>query len=342
MKLFFYTGYLLLLAIVLSSCGSEEGNRGQNYSTQKMEVTIQLDTDEILQKNREALPQGNDNQRTGDSIKQENAPVNPDLLQGNDHLGPAGTVAEGVYLGRENIGGISETELAARLQEIASKNDIAVTEAHFDAKTWAIVKEKAGKKLDIDKTKNAVLSASSGERINYSYVNVKPKVTAVQLNGKVKLIAKFTTRLLDRSKSRVKNIRLAAKKLDYKIILPGKEFSFNRTTGSKSKKLGYEDATVIVNTPKGPKHEKAPGGGVCQLSTTVYNAVLKCGLKVTERHEHSDDVHYVAKGKDATVTYNGADLKFVNNRKNPIMLRVYVGKKTVRVDILENGNLNDQ
>lgn len=249
-------------------------------------------------------------------------------------------VAKNVYLGNENIGGVSETELAAKLGQVAANTDISETQAYYDAKTWAVKKEKAGVKLDIDKIIKEALYAVSGNRIKYSYLAVKPKVTSVQLKNKVTLISKFSTPLLDRSKSRLKNIRLAAKKIDHKIILPGEEFSFNRTIGSRSKKLGYEDATIIVNTPQGPKHEKAPGGGVCQLSTTIYNAVLKCSLKVTERHEHSDDVHYVADGKDATVTYNGADFKFINTGKNPIMLRVYIGKRTVSIKIFENSGLN--
>lgn len=261
---------------------------------------------------------------------------------GNDHLNSVGTVAKDVYLGKENIGGMSETELVAKLEQIAAKTNVTAAEAYYDAKTWSIKKEKAGVILDVEKMGKAALSAASGQKLEKIYINVKPNITSKQLAGKVKLIAKFSTPLLDRSKSRIKNIRIAAKKIDRKIILPGSEFSFNDTTGGRSKKLGYEDATTIVNTPEGPKHVKAPGGGVCQLSTTIYNAALKCSLKVTERHEHSDDVHYVPDGKDATVSYNWADLKFINNRNYPIMLRVYVGKRTVSINILENSGLNMQ
>lgn len=303
---FFYFRALsvLLLTVMFSGCGSEAGNSEQNYSNQLVEATMPADTGENL-----------------------------------PHINPVRIVAKNVYLGKENIGGTSEIELIAKLEKIAAKNDIMMRDAYYDAKTWVLKKERVGIMLDISKVKNAALSADSGKKIKYAYVNIKPHIKEAQLKGKVKQISKFTTPILDRSKSRVKNIRLAAKKIDYKIILPNEEFSFNLTTGSKTKKKGYEDATVIVNTPKGPKHKKAPGGGVCQLSTTLYNAVLKCHMKVTERHEHSDDVHYVPDGKDATVSYNGADFKFINNRKNPIMLRVYVGKRTVRVMILENSGL---
>lgn len=323
MKLFFYFKALLLLLLIaaLNGCSSNAENSGRKYVTQRMEATIPADT---------TMPEESDKSRFQDGV-----PLRSDITQGSEPLNMRITVAENVHLGKENIGGISDKSLLVKLEQIAEKTDIAVKEAQFDTKTWAIKKEKAGNQLDIDKILEAALSADAGEKIKYSYVEVKPKVKASQLEGKVKLISKFSTPLLDRSRSRVKNIRLSAKKIDRKIILPGQEFSFNNTTGSKSKKMGYEDATVIVRTPKGPKHKKAPGGGVCQLSTTIYNAVTKCCLKVTERHGHSDDVYYVVKGKDATVSYNGVDFKFINNRKYPIMLRIYVGKRTVQVRIYE-------
>ena len=336
MKLFFLAGYLLLVAITFASCSSEAGNSIQNYSTQIVENTIQPDIDRSLpQKSFTSIPQDQESLAGGDELKPGNVQNRADVLQQKEDSNSVKTVANGVYLGKEKIGGISEALLDSRLEYIASKTNFDVVDAHFNDKTWNITKEKNGKVLNIESIKRAALSAKPGEYIKISYIIVKPKVTAAQLKGNIRLIAKFSTRILDRSKSRVSNICLAAKKLDYTIILPGEEFSFNNTTGSKSKKMGYKDATIIVKTPKGPEHRKAPGGGVCQLSTTLYNAVLKCGLKVTERHEHSDEVHYVPKGKDATVTYNGPDFKFINNRSNPIMIRVYVGKKTVSIYILE-------
>ena len=254
---------------------------------------------------------------------------------------PERRVKKNVYLGKKNIGGMSEIELAKMLKRIASKYDIAVRDASFDKKSWKVKKERTGVRLNVGKIMQSALSARPGTKLKYTYIKTKPKVKAEQLETNVRMIAKYTTPILDRSRSRVKNIRLVSSKLDKKIIMPGEEFSFNKITGRKTRKQGYENATIIVNTPKGPKHKKAPGGGVCQVSTTLYNAVLKCGLKVTERHEHSDDVHYVPDGKDATVTFNGADFRFVNNRKYPIMIRVYIGKRIVQVRIYENSGLSN-
>jgi len=326
-KLFFCAVYFLIVAVAFSGCGSEAGDSGQNYSAQMMENTIRITADQSTvlkqQEYEEQVP------------KSGNVPSEAGTPQRNSNLEPIRTVANNVHLGKENIGGLSETQLDSKLEDIASKTDIDARDAYLNDKTWTVVKGKDGRALNIDIIKKAVLSAKTGKQVKISYTVLKPKVTEAQLKGKIKTLAKCSTTMLDRSKPRVYNIRLAAKKLDYAIVLPGDEFSFNNRTGSKSKKMGYKDATVIVKTPKGPEHKKAPGGGVCQLSTTVYNAVLRCGLKVSERHEHSDDVHYVPKGKDATVTYKGADFKFINNRQKPIMIRAYVGKKTVSIHILE-------
>lgn len=360
MKLFFCVIYFLIVVIALSGCGSKTGNSSQDFSTRMMGNKAQITVDQTtVQKNQATIPPdyGNINNSINEEqgsnpenvpSKVESSEAEPleaghseadspktDLLQRSSHLDPIGTVARNVRLGKEIIGGMSATELKSKLSGIASKTNIEVKDAYLNDKTWSVAKGKNGRALNIEGTVKTALSAKKSEQVKILYDDVKPEVTETQLKAKIKTLARFTTRLLDRSKSRVYNIRLAAKKLDCTIVMPGEEFSFNKTTGSKSKKMGYKDATTIIKTPKGPEHKKAPGGGVCQLSTTIYNAVLKCGFKVTERHEHSDDVHYVPKGKDATVVYSGADLKFVNNRSNPIMIRAYVGKKTVTITILE-------
>jgi vancomycin resistance protein YoaR len=311
-KLFFYVQVPLLSVILLSGCGTSVQNGGQDYSVQTpgasgAEISYALD---------QARQQG----AAGDSAG----------------IAPEKKTAKNVWLGWENIGGLSERELAKKLSAIAAKTDKAAVNAAYNTKTWAVKKEKPGKRLDVEKMLRTALTAGPGTRISRFYLPVPPEVTAEQLKKQIRPIAEYTTPFLDRSRSRIHNIRRTALKLDKTIVPPGREFSFNDTTGSKSLRNGYKKATVIVRTPKGPVHKKAPGGGVCQVSTTLYNAVLQCGLKVTERHEHSDDVYYVPDGKDATVTYGGADFKFVNTRRSPVMIRVSVGRKALTVQIYEN------
>lgn len=116
------------------------------------------------------------------------------------------------------------------------------------------------------------------------------------------------------------NVRLAAAALNGKIIQPGEEFSFNLTTGNRTTDKGYRPAGAYVN---GVLVEE-PGGGVCQVSSTLYNAVVFSGLKTTERHAHSYEPSYVTPGEDAMVSYDGhsgPDMKFVNNSKTAVGIK---------------------
>lgn len=110
------------------------------------------------------------------------------------------------------------------------------------------------------------------------------------------------------------NARLACDLIDGATVAPGKEFSFNGTTGERTSEKGFVKADVIVNK----QHVKALGGGVCKVSTGLYNAVLGAGLDVTERYSHSLACAYAK--KDATVSYGSKDFKFVNNTDKTIMV----------------------
>jgi len=96
---------------------------------------------------------------------------------------------------------------------------------------------------------------------------------------------------------------------------------------------GYKKAPIIKRTESGSIKGYGIGGGICQLSTTLYNAAEKAGLEITERHSHSKKVPYVPQGKDAMVSYGSSDLKFRNNRQNPIVIKSEIsdGKVTVRL-----------
>ena len=247
-------------------------------------------------------------------------------------------VAKNVYLEGQNVGGLSEKQLAARLQKIADQKNVSARNAVYNQKTWEVTKEQVGRRLDAEKLMKAILSAGPGERFKYEYISIYPEVTKEQFIT-VGVISEFSTKLIDRSRSRIYNIKRAGNSMNNRIIMPGREFSFNRVTGGRTLSDGYRLATIIKKTPEGVKHVKGPAGGVCQLSTTVYNAALRANLKITERHEHSDEVPYVKDGMDATVMYGGVDLKFMNNRDHPVMIKVIVGKKYVTVRFLENTGL---
>lgn len=146
-----------------------------------------------------------------------------------------------------------------------------------------------------------------------------------------KRVASFSTSLAGHSASgRVQNIELAAKLISGKILLPGDTFSFNETTGDSNRpEAGWQLATVIV----GKQFEQGYGGGICQVSSTLYNAVQGAGLEVVERTSHSLPVGYVAPGHDATVSYPELDFKFRNTRHVPVRIEIKVADGDVYANL---------
>ena len=157
------------------------------------------------------------------------------------------------------------------------------------------------------------------------------KKTLSRING---IIGEYSTSFKTSTVDRKENIRLSANAFKGKILLPGEELSYNDTTGPRESKFGYKEANVIFEGELIP----GVGGGVCQTSTTMYNALLLSNLTIVERHPHSLVPTYVKFGQDAAVAYGQLDLKFRNDFDYPI----YIDTKTTneRVYIYIYGDLN--
>ncbi|WP_080848467.1 VanW family protein [Cytobacillus gottheilii] len=159
---------------------------------------------------------------------------------------------------------------------------------------------------------------------------IHPRVDSdllLQIN--VKVIGQYVTYFNSRNNSRTNNITLAAKEIDNTVVFPGELFSFNQSVGMRTKSRGFQRAPVIV---RGELSEDI-GGGICQVSSTLFNAVDQAGLSIVERYSHSKRVHYVPPGRDATVSWYGPDFVFQNLYTHPILLRakVYGGQMVVKV-----------
>ena len=146
----------------------------------------------------------------------------------------------------------------------------------------------------------------------------KPKVRTEDLGDKIfkQTLSKYTTIYDAGNTSRASNIALACKTINETIIQPGETFSYNKVLGNTTKEKGYKLGGAYV----GGKVVQAYGGGICQVSTTLYNSVLYANLEIVERYNHSYAVSYVPAGRDATVSYGGKDFKFKNNRNYPIKI----------------------
>lgn len=145
-------------------------------------------------------------------------------------------------------------------------------------------------------------------------------------------IADFTTKIYTKDSERQNNISITCSSLNDTTVDNGATFSFCNTVGKATSAKGYEEADVYQDG----EVVQALGGGNCQVSSTLYNAVLKVeGLTVTERHEHSNSVPYVSKGKDAAVAYGSYDFKFVNNTGNKIKITASCDNSFVYIKIFK-------
>ena len=145
-----------------------------------------------------------------------------------------------------------------------------------------------------------------------------------------KEISSFSTKIIDDDEDRDTNIRITCNEINGTIIKNGEEFSFNKVAGNPTPDRGYKKAGVFIDG----ELKKGYGGGNCQVSTTIYNAVNKIdGIKVTERHEHEKEVGYIEIGKDSTVVYDDLDLKFRNNTGYDIKLYAELSDNKVKVTI---------
>ncbi len=145
----------------------------------------------------------------------------------------------------------------------------------------------------------------------------KPSVTFEDLAPIDSVLATYMTRYNPEQRDRSTNVRLAAKAVNGAIVKAGETFSYNSRVGPRVKAAGYRDAIIFVNG----KMEPGTGGGICQVSSTLYNAALLAGLDIRQRSKHSMAVVYVPIGLDATVSYGQIDLKFQNPLKHAIFIR---------------------
>lgn len=208
----------------------------------------------------------------------------------------------------------------------------------FDRKTgaYSYTKEQSGRVLDQEKLVTQLLDAAKEENfqaeIPAEFALKAPERTQAQAKEQYKVIGTFTTKTTT-NKNRNQNISLAVGAINGMVLKPGEEFSFNNATGNRTSEKGYQPAGAYRN---GVLIEE-PGGGVCQVSTTLYHAIIESGFKTTERNSHSFAPSYVEKGQDAMVSfdgYAGPDLKFVNTGSTSVILRASLEGTTLKISIV--------
>lgn len=158
-----------------------------------------------------------------------------------------------------------------------------------------------------------------------------PEITTNKIGNEAfpDLLSTFSTKYDASNTPRTTNLKLAMNKLNGVVVSPGETFSYNKTLGKRTAEAGYREAGGFA----GGRVVQTLAGGICQISSTLYDAVVYANLEIVERHNHMFLAGYVGAGKDATVVYGAYDFKFKNTRKYPIMLKTSIGSGVARIDV---------
>lgn len=203
----------------------------------------------------------------------------------------------------------------------------------YKAGKYTVLKEVVGKRLNIEKSIEAFEDSISKRDFNSIPLvieDIYPAATAEKISDIKTVISTSTTNFNAGDVNRSFNIKYGCQKLDGTVLMPGEVFSMNTALGPRTIENGYRDAKVILQD----ELVDGPGGGVCQLTTTLYGAVLKSMLSVTERMHHSFPLGYVPPGQDATIAENYIDFKFANNKDYPVVINAETNGGTLTVRIL--------
>ncbi len=220
-------------------------------------------------------------------------------------------------------------EIRTVVEQLARLEDRSPQNAKLVKRTGEIIAEQPGVAIDITATVDRVMAAEQGATVVPLRVAIQPDLTETMIRSLTQTIGSYRTYMYG-NPDRAYNIQLATSICNYVLLMPGDVFSFNQVVGPRTLELGYRDAPVI----EGGELVPGAGGGVCQVSSTLYNAVLSAKLKVIERYRHSRPVRYVPEGRDATVAYDYLDLKFMNNRSTPIIVRGWADSSRVGFSIM--------
>jgi vancomycin resistance protein YoaR len=237
---------------------------------------------------------------------------------------------------------LNEVAINKQLTAIARTVNRPAEDAHArigdNGQIWLASHEQKGIALDTVATTAALLkngpeSLRNGGTVNLVVREERPRVVAADLGKMSTLLASFTTEYSSSTEQRSHNVELAASKINGTVLAPGEEFSYNKTVGERDAKGGWQSALMFEDGEVVP----SLGGGVCQVASTLYNAVLRADLKVKERRNHSIKVHYVEPGRDATVVFGAQDFRFENSSGAPIIVLARTHHRMLTMNIFGAG-----
>ncbi len=206
------------------------------------------------------------------------------------------------------------------LEQIHSEIYKEVKDAYYTQNPFTIYPEVKGIDFDIENAKKII--EEKKEEYEIPLIITKPKKTVKDIGTEAfpDLLGTCSTKYNAGNKGRTTNLKLSAGKINGTVLLPGEEFSYNKVVGERTIQAGYKMAATYSNG----KVVDGLGGGICQISSTLYDAAVFADLQITKRRNHQFVTSYLPAGKDATVVWGAQDFKFVNSRKYPIKITATV------------------
>lgn len=204
-----------------------------------------------------------------------------------------------------------------------------VQDAYYTKEPFTIHPEVEGVDFNVEEAK--ALLQEDKEQYEIPLTITKPKVTTSQIGSEAfpNLLATYSTRYDGGNIDRTTNLRIACQKINDKVILPGETFSYNKTLGERTAAAGYKNAKVYENG----QVVDGIGGGICQISSTLYNSVLMSNMEIVERRNHQFVTSYTPAGRDATVVYGMTDFKFKNTRTYAVKIQASCSNGIATVSI---------
>ncbi|MGM0919931.1 MAG: VanW family protein [Bacillota bacterium] len=222
-----------------------------------------------------------------------------------------------------------EKDMKALVRQMADKFDQPMTPSKV--KDGKLFPGQSRVVLDEEALLNQLLNLSAfNQEIPLPITETAPNITQEALNGaKQTVIGSYKTTFNPSVAGRSTNIAISSNAINEIVLGPGDRFYFNLIVGERTPARGYQKALEIVNK----EFVEGIGGGICQTSSTLYNAVAKAGLEIIELHHHSKAVGYVPINQDATVSWGGYDFKFMNNKDYPVIIKSITDQKSGTLEV---------
>lgn len=201
-------------------------------------------------------------------------------------------------------------------------------DAYYTENPVAIYEQVVGVDFDVQNAQNVISSNPELEQYTIDLIFTNPNIFVRDLSVFPDVLSTFSTNYVNNA-NRTTNLVLATSKINGTVLMPGEMFSFNDVVGERTIEAGYKNAAIFING----QVEDGLAGGICQISSTLYDAVVGANLQIAERHNHSKLTSYLPGGKDATVVWGRYDFQFVNSREYPVKIEMSVQNGEVLVAI---------